>query len=345
MARGSHVGQKRAIFARVGWMHFYNGSVLGDERPIGGGSYNKKKIGHEVYNFRDTDSQLYGYFQPVMSSHSIALERIDPDAEDEERLSRVLVIFVAPHPEGKQVVVGWYRDAEVFRNQIAQSPGKPKGFGHFCSAERHNCVLLPDENRRVEIPSGKGGFGQSNVCYALNADGTAKHEPWIERVLTFVDDYKANDILAEPEADAEDEGAAAAERALARSQGQGFARTPKERRALENHAMDAATKYFRDKGFRVKDVSKVRPYDLECKKGEREFHVEVKGTTTLGDAIVLTHGEVEHACNDRNECSLFVLHSIRLKRQKASGGEQFILEPWRLLRTNLRPINYTYRLR
>ena len=102
-------GQRRVLFARVGWMRFYNGSVPGDERPVGGGSYNESNIGHEVYNFRETDERLYGYFQPPMSTDIVALERIDREASPStKQLNDVLVIFVARRPDGGQVIVGWY---------------------------------------------------------------------------------------------------------------------------------------------------------------------------------------------------------------------------------------------
>ena len=276
---------RRVLFVRVGRMHFYNGPVPGDERPVGGGRYNKSKIGHEVYNFRETKGRLYGYFQPTMRSNSVALERIDSNAVHADKLNNVLVVYVAPGAEGGQVIVGWYKDAEVLRNHAAHSPGKPRRFGHFCSAPQARCVLLPDENRSHQIPFGKGGMGQSNICYSLEADGTPKRAPWMQRAFKFVDDYRASDILARPEAAAEREGAAAAEKALARSQGQGFARTPQERRALEDHAMSAAKKHFRRQGYKIEDVSSRRPYDLLCRKGAKELRVEVKGTTTDGNVV------------------------------------------------------------
>jgi hypothetical protein len=325
-------------------MHFYNGPVPGDERPVGGGKYNKNKIGHEVYNFRKTTSRLYGYFQPTMASHSVALERIDANAADADKLKNVLVIFVARRLGGGQVVVGWYREAEVLRTQIRQSPGKPRGYGHFCSATRKNCVLLPDENRTHEIPAGHGGFGQSNVCYPLDIRGNPKQANWMQAALEFVDDYKASDILTKPEADAEEESAVAAEKALARSKGQGFARTSLERRLLEKRAMTAAEQYFCKQGFTVEDVSARRPYDLLCRRGSEEVHVEVKGTMTDGDAIVLTNNEVKHACNSHNSCALFIFHSIRLNRRKASGGKSRVLQPWKLQQKNLTPVSFTYRL-
>ena len=157
------VSNSLVLFARVGWMRFYNGSVAGDERPVGGGRYNKTKIGHEVYNFRNTEGRLYGYFQPVMSSHAVALERIDPNSDRANKLSHVLVIFVARRPEGRQVIVGWYRDAEVLREQAARSPGKPRGFGHFCAARAKDCVLLPAEKRTFEILPAKAAW-VSQMC-------------------------------------------------------------------------------------------------------------------------------------------------------------------------------------
>ena len=79
---------KRILLARVGWMRFYNGSIPGDERPVGGGGYNKIKIGHEVYNFHDSGSYLYGYFQPTMAADAVALERIDPEAAGKAALKK-----------------------------------------------------------------------------------------------------------------------------------------------------------------------------------------------------------------------------------------------------------------
>jgi hypothetical protein len=241
--------------------------------------------------------------------------------------------------------VGWYNDAEVRRSQVRQSPGKPRGYGHFCSARAGNCVLLPDANRSLEIDSGLGGMGQSNVCYPLARGGAAKGATWIQRAIRFIDDYQESNILIKPESDAEMESAAAAEKALARSKGQGFARSPEERRALEHHAMAAARRHFLELGFKVEDVSARRSYDLLCQRGSKELHVEVKGTTTDGDAIVLTNNEVKHACSSNNSRALFILHSIHLKAKKASRGKQRVFLPWKLQQKLLTPISFTYRLR
>ena len=50
------------VFARIGWMKYYNGPQADDERPKGGGKYTETGVGHEVFNFKTIDGQLFGYF-------------------------------------------------------------------------------------------------------------------------------------------------------------------------------------------------------------------------------------------------------------------------------------------
>lgn len=335
--------QRKVLFVRVGWMRFYNGPGPTDERPVGGGSYNEEDIGHEVYNFREAKGRLYGYFQPSMASRTVNLERIDPTATDKDMLSGVLVVMVARRAEGGQVIVGWYSDAEVFREGVPQSPGKPRGYGHICSAKRKGCVLLPEYNRIFEIPRGMGGMGRANICYPLDVKGKPKASDWMQQAINFIDGYRGSDILGDPEADAERESTDVIEKALARSKGQGFPRNHKERRALELRAMHVATRHFEKDGYTVEDMSARRPYDLLCSKGAKELHVEVKGTMTDGDTIVLTRNEVRHAGDPDHLCVLFILHSI-LEDGKALGGKSVVIDPWSLCQERLIPISYTYRV-
>ncbi|WP_316163433.1 protein NO VEIN domain-containing protein [Bradyrhizobium sp. SZCCHNRI20481] len=327
-------------------MRAYDGLREGDERPIGGGGYNKSDIGHEAYNFHATGGRLYGYFQPNMRSEALTLERIDSLAADKSNLGEVLVVFVATALEGAGlVIVGWYKNAKVWRERVRPSPGKPKGYGHFCSALARDCVLLPPGKRRHQIPSQvKGAFGRSNVCYLLEDDGTPKSGRWIQDALDYVDDYAGPNVLAAPEAAIADDVEAAAEDALAGAGGQGFARTAAERKAIEDHSMERAIRYFRKESYQVEDVSKTRSYDLECRKGSQVLHVEVKGTTTAGAQIVLTANEVLHARNPRHDCALFVLHSISLRGRKASGGTIALQRPWKPDGARLKPVTFVYRL-
>src|SRR5438874_2253159 len=101
------------IFARVGWMKWYRGPQADDEKPIGGGSYNKDELGHEAYNFLPLNGYMLGYFQPRLRigyTSRIALDRIKVGFTGAE-LDGVLAVFVATSPaEGGQRIVGWFRD-------------------------------------------------------------------------------------------------------------------------------------------------------------------------------------------------------------------------------------------
>lgn len=335
----------KAVFVRVGWMRFFTGSTLGDERPIGGGSYNRTRTGGEIYNFRATSGRLYGYFRPAAHDGSISLDRIDPaSGSDTKSLKDVLVVFIARRPTGGQVVVGWYRHATVFQNIVARSPGKPKGYGHYCSARESKCVLVPTESRRFSVPSGKDGMGQANVRYIYDSNLRSKMANWMLDALSYIETYEGGNLLISPEQDAEEQIQAAAEEALAKSCGQGFVVNAEQRRAIELRAMVAARKHFVQAGYKVTDVSKSQPYDLKCVNANSELHVEVKGTTTDGRAIILTRNEVDHALSPKHVCVLFVLHSIRLKAKHAVGGKMFIAEPWSIRKDLLKPISYVYRL-
>jgi len=39
------------LFACIGWMRWYKGPQADDEKPIGGGKYNRYSLGHEAFNF------------------------------------------------------------------------------------------------------------------------------------------------------------------------------------------------------------------------------------------------------------------------------------------------------
>ena len=56
------------LYCRVGWMEAYKGNS--DERPIGGGSYNKNEIGYEIYNYgmENPDEENLTYVQAGLLS-------------------------------------------------------------------------------------------------------------------------------------------------------------------------------------------------------------------------------------------------------------------------------------
>ena len=131
-----------------------------------------------------------------------------------------------------------------------------------------------------------------------------------------------------------------------RARGQGFGLSPEERRAVESWAMQRAIAYFATRWRSVDDVSARCSYDLLCRSGDTELRVEVKGTTSRGDQIVLTRREVDEA--GMPGYTLFVCSDIELHRDTdpvtATGGVCRVLHAWDGARHQLTPLAYVVTL-
>ncbi|MFA1551494.1 MrcB family domain-containing protein [Actinomadura chokoriensis] len=145
----------------------------------------------------------------------------------------------------------------------------------------------------------------------------------------------------------EEAAARAAGRRAVRARGQGIRLNAQERRALERHSVSMATDYFQAQGWSVKDVGAKESYDLLLSRGDERLHVEVKGTTSRGEQVVLTRAEVvrQRALAPHN--ALVVVHSIKLDRAgdpvTVSGGTLCCTSPWYVDETDLSVVSYVYR--
>jgi hypothetical protein len=126
---------------------------------------------------------------------------------------------------------------------------------------------------------------------------------------------------------------------------QGPRLSAEERRAIERRAVEVAMRHYRDEKWRVEEV-RGRPYDLLCRRGRRVLHVEVKGTTSDGEEVLVTRNEVVHAQRHLPMVSLVVVSGISLDESsgRASGGSCRVLDPWDVSKGALQPIAYRYRL-
>ena len=157
------------LFCNVGWMEYY-GSEKDDDNIVGGGSYvDREGHGFEFCNFAPYENQIYGYVQPA--GPRIGINRLGAGTND-DFITNVNVIWTATHTERGRVVVGWYKNATVYREyqkfDIVPLFHKANHItGYRIVAEESNCELLPIEQRIFQIPTQvEGGMGQSNVWYA-----------------------------------------------------------------------------------------------------------------------------------------------------------------------------------
>ena len=155
---------------------------------------------------------------------------------------------------------------------------------------------------------------------------------------------------SEPDADAPSYRLGAdSEPEILKQVGQGRGLTAPERKAVELLAMDVARAHYEAEGYSVVDTSASASYDLRCTRGDRELHVEVKGTTGAGESVFLTRNEVLHARDRYPDVALFVVSGVELRERgteapKAHGGSATVWEPWQVHERSLTAETYRYRL-
>ena len=102
--------------------------------------------------------------------------------------------------------------------------------------------------------------------------------------------------------------------------GAGFG-TPEENKRVELAAMQRVTRYYKDLGWKVRDVSlQNRGYDLLCEKGAAKRHVEVKGATGGAEQFIITAREAKVWESD----SRYVLVLVRNALSKDSSVTEFV---------------------
>lgn len=266
------------VFFNVGWMERYEGLQSGDT-IVGGGSYVMDEgRGGEVCNFADIGGKLYGYVQP---HGQINIDRLGAQAGD-DHVSGVTVVWTATRPTGGTAVVGWYKNATVYRSYQKHKHLPPllrkNGVdGYWASAAVRNGKLLSVDERTCEIPRQvKGGMGQSNVWYADSPDSASV----VARVKALVTGKAASKPVAKHSSRSQDQ----------------------ERKVrVERTAVRLCCEHFEKLGYIVKSVERDNVgWDLEATSGKTMLRVEVKGLSGPTFSVELTPNEY-HAFSEQSE--------------------------------------------
>jgi hypothetical protein len=184
----------RAVVFRSGWMKRYAGPIPGDERPIGGGSYNETHRGLEVSNFKPYQGKLYRYVRTRSTATGANPSRIDPNANESCTLNDALVIFMATHPvRGRQRGIGWYKAATVYAKS-QYYPHNPNR-SVVTTAPANRAVLLPPEDRRWIVPTDKGGMRQTTIRYPYNQRGQLDVPSWFREIVSKIETYMGENHL------------------------------------------------------------------------------------------------------------------------------------------------------
>lgn len=81
------------------------------------------------------------------------------------------------------------------------------------------------------------------------------------------------------------------------------------------------------------------------KKSGGELRVEVKGTTSAGDEVILTPKEVVHARGEFPNVALIVVANITLANgNKPGGGDLRFIAPWKIEDASLEPLGFSHQV-
>lgn len=178
-------------------MNDYQG-ITNEDSPKHGGSYIAQyKSGAEVYNFKPFNGIMYGFVEAGWEPKPRCINITNLGASKQaQSVEDVLVVWVARHSCKRQtLVVGWYRNARVYRASQEAPPDSPRKLPngtdaeYFATADKNDCVLVPPSLRICEIPrteKGKGGLGQKNIWYAKDELGLETKL----RVLEYIRNYE-----------------------------------------------------------------------------------------------------------------------------------------------------------
>lgn len=264
---------KPLLVCNVGWMTRYQGISNQPDKISGGGRYvDENGHGHECCNFiACADGMVYGHVETSKKDidRSIRLERLGASSSD-QRIKQVDVVWVATDPgAGGRKVVGFYRDATVWRHRQrhARSPSRQHAADRITdfiiAANADNAGWIPPERRDIALGKGRGWIGQANWWFPESS-----RQPDVSAFLHKVRQLLASPWHAEP---ADRKGRA----------GFGGERDPLHNTLVEQAAIDIVTRHFAD--YTVKSVEKDnRGWDLEVFSGSGAratlmHRIEVKG--------------------------------------------------------------------
>jgi hypothetical protein len=254
---------KKMLFCRIAWMDHYRG-MSKDKVRWGGGEIEDRNW-WEIQNFEPVHGRYYGniFLNTESGPMTIHIENLGAGAS--ENVEGVLVVWVAFRPNFGPVVVGWYEDATVYRQQQELKVGRQTRY-FYTSAKTGDSVLLDLDQRFLLVPRGKGAMGQHNTWFA--PEGAAVCRQVVERIAAF---RRGQPFLpARP----------------VTKRKPGWARQPdaEKRLRVELAATACATAYFKDQGYDVKDVSRSNQgWDLEARWDNVLLKLEVKGLS--GDDV------------------------------------------------------------
>ena len=194
-------------------MKYYKGACKNDIPKFGGSFVDQYGYGHEEFNFLPIEMegveelQCMGFVEPKShksTRNTFHIEKLEGCAamKNEPCIDDVLVIWCAKHDVYGITVVGWYKNATIWRELQGWTMCYPNGQEeervYNISAKASDCTLLPKGLRtenKWSIPTAQYtktfGFGQSMVWYPVEPQA----KPFLERLVSSIEKYNGENWL------------------------------------------------------------------------------------------------------------------------------------------------------
>jgi hypothetical protein len=201
----------RVLFCKISNMKYYKGACNDDVPMYGGAFVDEWGYGHEEFNFKPItnenkeDARCFGFVEPKSNKgtrNTLHIEKIEgcTAMKKAEFVEDVLVVWCAKREKGDITVVGWYKNAVVYRDleeyTLLWDNGEEEERYFNVEAYPEDCVLLPASERTREwyVPVSKVhgfGFGQSMIWYPNVPEAQA----YLERLVEKIENYKGENWL------------------------------------------------------------------------------------------------------------------------------------------------------
>ncbi|HXL56932.1 MAG TPA: DUF3883 domain-containing protein, partial [Chitinophagaceae bacterium] len=232
-----------------------------------------------------------GYVEPW---GSININNLD-DGVEGDLIKGVTIVWTATRPTGGRYIIGWYKDASLFR-YCQEAPNNSKRFhkgkllGYYAVSKISNSRLLTIDERIVRVPSGKNGFGEKNIWYC-------KKNP---KFLQLISDYIFKGIIP---------------KSIKRNKVKGRRQAdPLKRLQIELKAVRLVIRHYTKQGYSITSVERDNVgWDLTAIHNDIELKLEVKGLSGNIVNLELTANEFAQLKKHKNGYRLCVVTETLVK--------------------------------
>lgn len=182
------------LFCNIGWMSRYEGLVGKPDKIVGGGKWvDEHETGNEVCNFVSCrDGYVYGHVETFQGDRDRKI-RIEAIGGTGDSVEGVDVVWTATDPDERgRKVVGWYRNATVFRERQhfkgppSRQHDRDEVNSYRIRARAKDAYRLDLDDRTLSMGRGPGWMGHT-PWWAPTDESPAEVRQFVKRTRHLLD--------------------------------------------------------------------------------------------------------------------------------------------------------------